>query len=48
MRIEGIDGPVECETDSGEIKVSNIGSDGGKLSFEYNSALYLMAVDQGR
>ena len=27
VRIEGIDGPVECETDSGEIKVSNIGSD---------------------
>ncbi len=27
IRIEGIDGPVECETDSGEINISNIGGD---------------------
>jgi DUF4097 and DUF4098 domain-containing protein YvlB len=27
IRIEGIDGPVECETDSGEINISNIGSE---------------------
>jgi hypothetical protein len=27
IRIEGIDGPVECETDSGEINVGWIGSD---------------------
>lgn len=27
VRIEGIDGPVECETDSGEIKIAAIGSD---------------------
>lgn len=27
IRIEGIDGPVECETDSGEINVSCIGSE---------------------
>jgi hypothetical protein len=27
IRIEGIDGPVECETDSGEINIASIGSD---------------------
>ena len=27
IRIEGIDGPVECETDSGEINISKIGCD---------------------
>jgi hypothetical protein len=27
IRIEGIDGPVECETDSGQIEISWIGSD---------------------
>lgn len=27
VRIEGIDGPVECETDSGEIHISVIGSE---------------------
>ncbi len=27
IRIEGIDGPVECETGSGEINISNIGSE---------------------
>jgi hypothetical protein len=27
IRIEGIDGPVECETDSGEINIAGIGSD---------------------
>lgn len=27
IRIEGIDGPVECETDSGAIEVSDIGSE---------------------
>ncbi len=27
VRIEGIDGPVECETDSGEINIESIGSE---------------------
>jgi DUF4097 and DUF4098 domain-containing protein YvlB len=27
IRIEGIDGPVECETDSGEINIASIGSE---------------------
>jgi len=27
IRIEGIEGPVECETDSGEINIASIGSD---------------------
>jgi hypothetical protein len=27
IRIEGIDGPVECETDSGEIHIENIGAE---------------------
>jgi hypothetical protein len=27
IRVEGIDGPVECETDSGQIEISSIGSD---------------------
>jgi DUF4097 and DUF4098 domain-containing protein YvlB len=27
IRIEGVDGPVECETDSGEINIASIGSD---------------------
>lgn len=27
IRIEGIDGPVECETDGGEINISSIGSE---------------------
>jgi len=27
IRIEGVDGPVECETDSGQIEISNIGSE---------------------
>lgn len=27
VRIEGINGPVDCETDSGEIKISSIGGD---------------------
>jgi DUF4097 and DUF4098 domain-containing protein YvlB len=27
IRIDGIDGPVECETDSGQIEIANIGSD---------------------
>jgi DUF4097 and DUF4098 domain-containing protein YvlB len=26
IRIEGVDGPVECETDSGEVNIANIGS----------------------
>jgi hypothetical protein len=27
IRIEGIDGPVECEADSGEVNIANIGSE---------------------
>jgi Putative adhesin len=27
IRIDGIDGPVECETDSGQIEIANIGSE---------------------
>ncbi len=27
IRIEGIDGPVECETDSGQIEMTDIGSE---------------------
>jgi putative adhesin len=27
IRIEGIDGPVECETDSGQIEIASIGSE---------------------
>lgn len=42
IRIEGIDGPVECETDSGEINIANISA--GVRASSDSGSIYIRAV----
>ncbi len=54
IRIEGIDGPVECETDSGQIEIASIGnevraiSDSGSIRIEGVEGSVDARTDSGR
>lgn len=54
IRIEGIDGPVECETDSGQIEISNAGaevratSDSGSIHIQVVKGPVDARSDSGR
>jgi hypothetical protein len=54
IRIDGIDGPVECETDSGQIEIANIGSevrvrsDSGAVHVEGVKGSVDVRTDSGR